>query len=132
MKSDSFFYKLFAKYPDSFLQLLGQSEHASDYIFDSVEVKERLQVEIKNKAFRIDGIFRPRDPNLGLPTIVTEVQFQKDELLYRRLLSEISLYLYLHPEVSDWKAAVIWPNRRHWTEISVSHEILDRRAFLRA
>ncbi|WP_017324879.1 Rpn family recombination-promoting nuclease/putative transposase [Synechococcus sp. PCC 7336] len=112
MKSDSFFYKLFAKYPDSFLQLLGQPECAADYVFDSVEVKERFQVEIKNKAFRIDGIFRPRDPSSRLPTIVTEVQFQKDDLLHRRLFSEISLYLYLHPEVSDWKAAVIWPNRQ--------------------
>ncbi|WP_026101113.1 DUF2887 domain-containing protein [Synechococcus sp. PCC 7336] len=74
MKNDSAFYKLFAKYPASFFQLVGQPEVAADYLFDSVEVKERLQVEIKNKAYRIDGVFRPRQPESGKPTIFTEVQ----------------------------------------------------------
>jgi predicted transposase/invertase (TIGR01784 family) len=40
------------------------------------------------------------------------VQFQPDELLYERMLSEISIYSYRQRErFSDWQAVVIYPSR---------------------
>jgi predicted transposase/invertase (TIGR01784 family) len=41
-----------------------------------------------------------------------EVQFQLDELLYERMLSEISIYTYRNRErFADWQAVVIYPTR---------------------
>jgi predicted transposase/invertase (TIGR01784 family) len=41
-----------------------------------------------------------------------EVQFQIDELLYERMLAEISIYVYRHRTLfSDWQAVVIYPSR---------------------
>jgi predicted transposase/invertase (TIGR01784 family) len=41
-----------------------------------------------------------------------EVQFQLDELLYERMLSEIAIYTYRQRErFSDWRAVVIYPSR---------------------
>jgi predicted transposase/invertase (TIGR01784 family) len=72
------------------------------YTFDSVEVKET--------AFRIDGVFMP--PNSSGIIYFCEVQFQLDKLLYERMLSEISIYAYRHREqFFDWQAVVIYPSR---------------------
>lgn len=39
-------------------------------------------------------------------------QFQKDEILYERLVSEASLYFYRNREkFSDWQAVVIYPSK---------------------
>jgi predicted transposase/invertase (TIGR01784 family) len=41
-----------------------------------------------------------------------EVQFQLDELLYERIVSEIGIYAYRHRDrFSDWRAVVIYPTR---------------------
>jgi predicted transposase YdaD len=41
-----------------------------------------------------------------------EVQFQLDRLLYERMLSEISIYIYRHRSLfSDWRAVAIYPSR---------------------
>ncbi|AFY92003.1 Rpn family recombination-promoting nuclease/putative transposase [Chamaesiphon minutus] len=103
MRRDSIFYQLFRQYPALLFELISQSPaRSSEYIFDSVEVKET--------AFRIDGVFIPPDPS-GI-VYLCEVQFQPDELLYERMLSEISIYTYRNRErFADWQAVVIYPSR---------------------
>jgi predicted transposase/invertase (TIGR01784 family) len=67
-------------------------------------------VELKQTAFRLDGIFVPQE--VELPLIFVEVQFQKDDSFYGRFFSEIMLYLYQHrPQQTDWRAVAIFPNR---------------------
>ena len=40
------------------------------------------------------------------------MQFQTDELLYERMLAEISIYVYRRRDLfSDWQAVVIYPSR---------------------
>ena len=52
MKTDSFFYRFFSEFPGAFFALIGEDERkAGSYKFGSVEVKEQ--------AFRFDGIFVP-------------------------------------------------------------------------
>ena len=52
MRRDSIFYKLFKQMPELLFELIEQSvPNADRYRFDSVEVKET--------AFRIDGVFLP-------------------------------------------------------------------------
>ncbi len=85
MKTDSIFYRLFQEFPHIFFELIGNSgEIANLYQFSSVEVKQT--------AFRIDGVFLPIQ-NQEVPIYFVEVQFQPDAEIYLRLVSEISLYL---------------------------------------
>jgi len=101
MKTDSIFYRLFQEYPAAFFEVLGQpGEVAQNYTFTSVEVKQT--------AFRLDGVFESRTPEL--PTYFIEVQFQEDRRFYDRALPEIILYLAQNERVTNWHF-VIWVAR---------------------
>nr|WP_232826271.1 Rpn family recombination-promoting nuclease/putative transposase [Cyanothece sp. BG0011] len=53
MKTDTIFYRLFQSFPSFFFELINHNpEDASNYDFSSVEVKQL--------AFRIDGVFLPK------------------------------------------------------------------------
>jgi predicted transposase YdaD len=54
MRRDTIFYQLFRQSPTLLFDLLSQPpENAAEYIFESIEVKE--------KSFRITGVFLPPD-----------------------------------------------------------------------
>ncbi|MFM8299725.1 MAG: DUF2887 domain-containing protein, partial [Microcystis aeruginosa] len=54
MKTDSIFYRMFLDFPDSFFELIAQPDViVSNYRFTSQEVKQL--------AFRLDGLFLPLD-----------------------------------------------------------------------
>ena len=90
--------------PQLFFEVLGEpAERGNDYDFASVEVKQT--------AFRIDGVFTPKPGASNQIVIFTEFQWQKDEALYERLFAEIMLYLAQNPEIEDWKAIAIYPRR---------------------
>jgi predicted transposase/invertase (TIGR01784 family) len=103
MRRDTIFYQLFRQSPTLLFQLISQPpENADRYTFDSIEVKET--------SFRTDGVFLPPSPS-GI-VYFCEVQFQLDELLYERMLSEISIYTYRNRErFANWQAVVIYPTR---------------------
>jgi predicted transposase/invertase (TIGR01784 family) len=105
MRRDTIFYKLFQQFPSLLFQLLeNPPENADAYRFDSVAIKE--------PKFEIDGVFLP--PENEDPGIVyfCEVQFQKDEILYERVVAESSLYFYRNrTRFSDWEAVIIYPSR---------------------
>ena len=103
MRRDTIFYQLFRQSPALLFDLISYPpQNANEYIFDSIEVKET--------AFRIDGVFIPPSPTEIV--YFCEVQFQTDELLYERMLSEISIYTYRHRDsFSDWRAVAIYPSR---------------------
>ena len=115
MHRDTIFYQLFRQSPTLLLDLISQPpEDADRYTFDSVEVKET--------SFRMDGVFVP--PNPSSTVYFCEVQFQLDELLYERMLSEISIYIYRHRNLfADWRAIVIYPSRS--LEQSDSSVVID-------
>ena len=102
MRRDTIFYQLFQQSPTLLFELLPQPPaNAERYTFEAVEVKET--------AFRMDGVFLP--PLDGI-VYFCEVQFQKDEILYERMVSEISIYVYRNRErLSDWQAVAIYPSR---------------------
>jgi predicted transposase/invertase (TIGR01784 family) len=88
MRRDTIFYQLFRQSPTLLFELISQPPvDAERYTFDSVKVKET--------SFRTDGVFVPPSPS-GI-VFFCEVQFQPDELLYERMLSEISIYTYCNP-----------------------------------
>jgi predicted transposase/invertase (TIGR01784 family) len=104
VKTDSIFYRLFQAFPGTFFELINrQASEANAYEFASVELKQT--------AFRIDGIFLPV-PNLReRPIYFLEVQFQKDPEFYSRFFCEIFLYLRLYAPTKAWHAVVVFPRR---------------------
>mgnify|MGYP001315062004 CR=1 FL=1 len=101
MKTDSLFYLLFQLAPPLFFDLIGVPDQGQGYRFESVEVKEA--------AFRIDGVFLPPEGATDQPVYFVEVQFQRDRQIYRRLFAEIFLFLQKHPQINRWRSVVIFP-----------------------
>ena len=102
MRTDSIFYKIFETLPDTLFALIGEpSELAKDYEFKSIEVKEL--------AFRIDGVFISAQSNH--PIYFVEVQFQKDASFYWRFFCEIFIYLRQYQPIQDWQAVIVFAKR---------------------
>jgi len=127
VKTDIIFYRLFQEFPDIFFEIIGNSpEEASLYQFSSVEIKQT--------AFRIDGVFLPTQGSEN-PIYFVEVQFQTDGEIYSRLIAEICLYLRQNQPLNDWGAVVLYPNRnvdtgdiKHYREFFTSGRV--RRIYL--
>jgi predicted transposase/invertase (TIGR01784 family) len=118
MKQDTIFYQLFKRSPTLLFELISSfPPQAEDYRFDSIEVKET--------AFRVDGVFLPPTPEGNV--FFCEVQQAKDNLLYERLLAEISIFVYRERDsFKDWRAVVIYPTRDIEQErLDVVQEFLD-------
>ena len=104
MKTDTIFYRLFQSFPNIFFELINHSpQEARTYQFASVEVKQL--------AFRIDGVFLPTGTTPQQPIYFVEVQFQSDTQFYSRFFSEIFLYLDKTELTNDWRGVVIYPSR---------------------
>lgn len=104
MKTDTIFYRLFQSFPSIFFELINRSpEEANNYEFTSREVKQL--------AFRIDGLFLPKTNEADKPLYLVEVQFQPDTSLYYRIFSELFLYLKQYQPPHLWQIVVIYPNR---------------------
>ena len=105
MKTDSLFYRLFQQLPTLAFDLIGlEVPNADAYRFGSEEVKQT--------AFRLDGILFPPSTNPALPILFIEVQFQSDKEFYSRFFSEIFLYLRHHKPKNPWQSVVIYPDRQ--------------------
>ncbi|MFM7888093.1 MAG: Rpn family recombination-promoting nuclease/putative transposase [Pseudanabaena sp.] len=126
MKTDTLFYQLFNTFHTLLFELIERPiAEAEGYEFSSVEVKE--------KAFRFDGIFIPKAKDK--PIYLIEVQFQQKEDFYWEYLSEIYLYLNQYRPEQEWQAIAIFARRSYEPEPrSHVQEMLDcqriRRVYL--
>ncbi len=112
MKTDSLFYRLVQNDPSLALELAGLAVPAPErYRFGSQEVKQT--------AFRLDGVLEPPADHPDAPLAFIEVQFQPDDGFYLRFFSEILLYLRQCQPAHDWVAAVLYPN----TTVEVSNRL---------
>ncbi len=106
MRTDTIFYQLFLIRHSLLFELLNQPlENAEGYEFRSAEVKE--------KAFRFDGIFFPPDQATEKPIYFVEVQFQKKPEFYWDLIAEISMYMQQYKPKQQWKAIAIFAKRSY-------------------
>lgn len=104
MKTDSIFFEIFKRIPGILFELIDESaELGNNYDFRSEEVKQT--------AFRIDGVFVPKPGAQEQTIIFVEVQFQSDDFLYDRMFSEIGMYLQQNRNVCDWRAVAIFARR---------------------
>ncbi|BDI15911.1 hypothetical protein ANSO36C_17130 [Nostoc cf. commune SO-36] len=118
MRRDTIFYKLFKQFPGLLFELVDEPPpEAENYQFESVEVKET--------AFRIDGVFLPPDNAVSKTVFFAEVQFQKDEDLYHRFFSELFLFLYRNSiRYDDWFGVIIFASRSLEPSNSTIHRAL--------
>jgi predicted transposase/invertase (TIGR01784 family) len=104
MKTDTIFYTLLQNLPSVLFELLEQSPtQALHYEFSSVEIKEL--------ARRIDGLFLPLPEYPQDPIYFVEVQYQSDDDLYWRLITEAFVYLNQYKPEKPWQAVVMWAKR---------------------
>jgi predicted transposase/invertase (TIGR01784 family) len=80
MRSDTIFYQLFLTFDTLLFELIGQPLEDSEYY-------QFISEEIKEKAFRFDGIFMP-DRN-DKPIYFVEVQFQPKPDFYWEFIAGI-------------------------------------------
>ena len=123
MKTDSLFYKLFQQAPELVLELAGiEPTGAENYQFRSEEIKQT--------AFRLDGVLIPPLDKPSLPLIFVEVQYQVDRSFYSRFFCEIFFYLHQNQPVHPWRAVVFYPRRnietdgeRHYSALLESQQV---------
>ncbi|MGR9052394.1 MAG: Rpn family recombination-promoting nuclease/putative transposase [Gammaproteobacteria bacterium] len=123
MKTDSLFYKLFQQSPQLLLELAGLELACNEaYRFRSEEIKQT--------AFRIDGVLTPPPDNKALPLVFTEVQFQSDPKFYSRFFCEIFFYLHQNQPTHPWHAVVVYPSRnvetageKHYSALLASTQV---------
>jgi predicted transposase/invertase (TIGR01784 family) len=104
VKTDSLFFRIFQSVPGILFELIGEPfEQGQNYEFRSLEIKQT--------AFRLDGILVPKPDSPEQTVIFVEVQFQKDEYLYDRMFAEIGMYLMQNRPTADWRAIAIFPRK---------------------
>ena len=108
MKTDTLFYQLFQSFHTLLFELIDRPiSDAEGYQFSTAEIKE--------KAFRFDGIFMPTVNDK--PIFFLEVQFQPKNDFYWEFLSEIFLYLNQFRPSNKWQAVAIFAKRNCEPEI---------------
>ena len=105
MKTDSLFYRLFQAEPGLAFELAGIAvPEPRRYRFGSHEIKQT--------AFRLDGVLEPPADSPGAPVVFAEAQFQPDEGFYPRCVGEALLWLRQHPAPPrPWYVVAIYPGR---------------------
>jgi len=102
MKPDKLIYSIFQESPETALTLLGYDEALSKhYAFQSIEVKET--------SYRIDGALLPDSPNL--PVMIVEVQFQANDFIYERILSETLIFKAQNRQFPKTQMVVMFASR---------------------
>ncbi len=103
--SDKLFYWLFQSRPDWILSLLDAlPADAGGYRFSAPALKER--------EYRLDGLFLPPPERPELPALILEAQMGADPGFLRRLYAESARLLQQEASIHAWKVVVITPSRQ--------------------
>lgn len=104
MLSDKLFFWLFQNSPDRILSLVdGLPPDAGGYSFSAPVLKQR--------EYRLDGLFLPPPGRPDLPALILEAQMAPDTGFLRRLYAETARLLQQQPTIATWRVVVITPSR---------------------
>jgi predicted transposase/invertase (TIGR01784 family) len=118
MKTDKWFYQLFLTMPGIIPELIPNIPSDCEFDYIAPVIKER--------EFRLDGLFIPKSENWNIPLIFLEAQMQSDAGFYGRYFAEIFLYLQQYPEKRPWQGLLILHNRQQYLGESVPYQIMLR------
>jgi predicted transposase/invertase (TIGR01784 family) len=105
LASDKLFYFLFHNSPDLILRWLEDlPADAGGYRFSAPVLKER--------EYRLDGLFSPPQQRDDLPAVVLEAQMQEDPEFWLRLYAESGRFLQQERWQRDWRVVLIAPHRQ--------------------
>ena len=105
LASDKLFYFLFQSTPDLILRWLDDlPADAGGYSFSAPVLKER--------EYRLDGLFSPPANRADLPAVVLEAQMAADPGFLLRLYAETGRFLQQQAWNGDWRVVVICPHRQ--------------------
>ena len=121
MASDKLFYAIFQDHPDLILRwLAGLPADAAGYRFCAPVLKER--------EYRLDGLFLPPDDRVDLPAIVLEAQMAADAGFLRRLYAESARFVQQFNWERQWVVVAICPNRTmNFGPITPVREFVEQR-----
>lgn len=105
MASDKLFYSIFHDQPDLILRWLDDLPvDAAGYRFSAPVLKER--------EYRLDGLFLPPEERSDCPAIVLEAQMAPDRKFLARLYAESGRFVQQEEWEREWQVVVICPNRK--------------------
>ena len=121
LASDKLFYFLFQSTPDLILRWLKDlPSDAGGYRFSAPVLKER--------EYRLDGLFSPPVSRTDLPAVVLEAQMAADRGFLLRLYAETGRLLQQQHWNGDWRVVVICPHRQlDFGDPTPVREFLDHR-----
>lgn len=123
MHTDALFYRLFQERPATLFELAGMAyPHDAGYRLTALEVKQT--------AFRLDGVLAPDPEHADAPMIFVETQFQSQPTFYARWLASIHLHLHRHAVSRAWRGIVVFPDRATEPALHAAHQYLLDAALL--
>ena len=124
MHTDVLLYRLFQERPATLFELAGLPHSGAGYQLTAVEIKEA--------AFRLDGILLPpAGAPAQDPAVFLENQFQWVPQFYARWLAAIFLFLYRHALQRRWVAVVVFPTRAAEPPLGAAFSALEPAGLLR-
>lgn len=120
MKTDKWFYELFLSQPGMLAELVPGIRAEWEFTYSAPVIKER--------EFRLDGLFTPRSDDPRAPLVFAEAQMQSNENFYGRYFAEIFLYLEQHQIHRTWRGLLILQSREQRLGAELSYkDLLDQR-----
>jgi predicted transposase YdaD len=123
MHTDPLLYHLYQERPATLFELAGLPTPEVAYALASIEVKQT--------AFRLDGVLAPVVSRPDLPVIFSENQFQRRADFYSRWLASIFLFLYRHGIRQPWLAVVVYPEPATDAGLDAAYLPLEQAGLLR-
>ena len=121
MKTDTLFYQLFQQFPWIFFQLIDSQQ-------SDIEAYQFIAPEVKQRAFRLDGLFVTTEDRADLPLYFVEVQFYKEDDFYDRIIPSIFLFFsQFKPINSDWYVIVIFDKESNDVTVPERYEEVANR-----
>ena len=120
MKTDKWFYELFLSQPGMLAELMPGIEENWEFVYNAPVVKE--------KEFRLDGVFTPVSNNPMIPMVFAEAQMQSDAGFYGRYFSQLFVHINQYTVKQDWRGLLILRDRSQGLGWEVPYtELLERR-----
>ena len=120
MKTDKWFYELFLSQPGMLAELMPGIEENWEFVYNAPVVKE--------KEFRLDGVFTPVSNNPMIPMVFAEAQMQSDSGFYGRYFSQLFVHINQYTVKQDWRGLLILRDRSQGLGWEVPYtELLEKR-----
>jgi predicted transposase/invertase (TIGR01784 family) len=104
METDSLFYRLFSEKPKLLFELLGEKAPKTIYTFGSYEIKQT--------SLRADGILQPKSSKSPIVFVEAQGYLDRKNEVYPSFFAKIFMYLREQTPVNDWRAAMLFTQRK--------------------